>query len=242
MFGACSDRNSRPGWCMITVSNWYSWSISGGEAVTTTADRVKHLLAVRGDSLRSAAEKTRVPKSTLQRITEGSEAHLDKWIPLIANAYGVAAASLMGGQCPKSDFEWTIRRMTIFERFQAVTATEQTRVWDTLQYLFKMYPDRCSEVQVAAIASLGREQLREILTRWDRIPPDLVTTRAIADGIHQLTGICRSWFAYGMLDDEPGPAYLSSLWPKAAFRPNRVKEGHSALTKQVIEITRRRLG
>ena len=207
--------------------------------MTTPAVRVKALLDAHGHSLRH--NRTGLTKSTLQRVLDGTAGNLEKWLPQIAAAYGVPVESLKGTRDPSTDFEWNVRRSSLHERFQMITATEQERVRDALDFILKLYADRLSDAQIAAASGLTPDQLRLLRSRWDVLPPDLATTRALAVGVHHLTGISRRWFLYGLLDDESGLSLAAAAIPKAASLAKEGKGGRTGRIREVQEMIRRRL-
>lgn len=208
--------------------------------MTTTARRIQYLMSVHGHSLRDAERHTGVTKSTLQRILDEHDANLEKWLPRIAEAYGATASTLMAGGDPRTDFEWAIRLCSVRERFDMVAQTMQARVRDTLDFLFATHPTRCSPLQVAAAAGMTEKRLQGLLVRWDKLPPDLVTARALAHGIHRLTSIPMAWFEVGVLEGEHGLPFSPTCIAKAATLAREGNRSAAALTKQVIEVGQRR--
>lgn len=208
----------------------------------TTAQRVKLLLERHGDSIRDAARKSGLSKSTVSRILDGSAGNLDKWVRQMAEAYGVDPTSLTGGLDAKADFEWSIRRASPRERFEFLLMTLPERVRITLDFLARQYPDRFPARQVAAAAGLTPDQFSQAVSRWDHTPPDLQTARSLANAIECLVQLDPRWFECGLLSDE---ASLEALVPTImrgcvpAQRSGRV--GVTALTGKVQEIARRRL-
>lgn len=207
----------------------------------TTAQRIQHLLQVHGDSLRKASLKTGVPKSTLSLILKGSEAHLSKWVDLIAEGYGLDPEILLGGADPKSDFEWSIRRANSRERFEYALMSIQERTRFTMEFLSRSHPRRCSPGQIALACGMQPKEVEGIVSRWERIPPDLSTVRKLVDGICNLLGMGTNWFLYGTLDDEIGPKALAVDVSKAGvFAMRSGMQGVAARTRTVAEIAIRR--
>ena len=109
-----------------------------------SGQRVKCLMERYGDTVEKAAARTGVPKSTLHRITQGSEANLNRWLPKIAAGYGVALEYLQGGSDPRMDFEWSIRSASSRERFEFCLMTIQERVYLTIEFLMSSYGQKYS--------------------------------------------------------------------------------------------------
>lgn len=209
----------------------------------TTAQRIRHVLIKHGDSVRKASQKTGIPKSTLCRLLEGSEANLGKWIAMLAATYQVDPNSLVGGQDPKSDFDWSVRCASSRERFDMVTMTVQDRVRMTLEFLARTYPRRCSALQIALVAGMGPREVETLLASWDQVPPDLTTTKILSHAINTLTGISARWFDYGLLDDEPCLSGLSRSLPKVVVLAQRSRAHRAtALARPVMEVAERRHG
>lgn len=209
----------------------------------TTAQRIKYLMDKHCHSVREASRKTGVPKTTLLRLLEGSEANLSKWVSFIARGYEVDPDALLGGKDPRSDFEWSVRRASCRERFDMVLMTMQERLRMTLDFLTKAYPRRCSLVQIAGASGLALRDVEVLRAIWEQTPPDLVTAKALALGIVEVTGIPGVWFLYGLLEDEPTFTRLSRALPKAGVLAQKSRmKGKGTLTKQLIDFANRRHG
>lgn len=208
----------------------------------TTAQRVRLLLTRNGDSIRDAARKSGLSKSTVARIIDGSAANVDKWVKQLAQAYKVDPNSLIGGLDPKSDFEWSIRRADLRERFEMVLMTLQDRVRLTMEFLDRNYPNRFSFNHVVAASGGNREELLGQISRWDSIPVDLQVARLLAKTVERLTAMDARWFDDGLLTDEASPRQLAELIMRGSHPSQRSgRPGTAKLTTEVRTIALKRL-
>lgn len=211
----------------------------------SVAERVRAIREAHGDSLREAARRTGISRSTLQRIEQGCDLRtLDTWLRQFARGYGVAEADLLDSRTPRGMFEWRIRQAHPTDRTAMAMLPIHGRVRLLLSFLQATAPAQLSPERLAAAAGLPAGEVEQALRTWRLRPPDLRTAQAIGLGLHTLFGISRTWILTGWLDEEEGiEGRLVDLLPKAAVLAQSARRPpRPSLLVEVARQLRRRPG
>lgn len=180
----------------------------------SVASRVRRLLDCHGDSYARAEKRTGVGRETIRRIVNGQQPpRLLHYLRQLARGYGLDNLALLEGATPRGEFEWNVRNASPAQRLEWVLMELTERVKLTLDFLRSRYPEIIAPSILAAASGVTEQQLRTMLERWESHPPDRAAAVDVAEALHCLTGISRSWFYWGGLAPE---------WSSAKERVSRL--------------------
>lgn len=184
----------------------------------SVANQLRQLLETHGDSAVAAARRSGVARETIRRILNGHKPpKLPLYLRKIALAYGLDERALLDGASPRGDFEWQIRHAPATQRLEWFLLSPAQRLKMTMHFLQAKYPTVIRAKVLAAGCGMSERQFLCLLRRWELHPPDRVVALELAEILHSLTGISRSWFVQGSLSPgwQEGSKFLTRVFPLA---------------------------
>ena len=158
-----------------------------------------------GDTLRSAARRTGLEKTTLWKLEHDKLVrYRPKVLRAFAAAYGIDPDLLLRGDNPAGALMNAVQAAPPAVRAVYTWADFGQRVSLTLDFVLNRASADLTPEQVARKADLTAAELQSLHDIWQRGDTTPGPVRRVAAALVYLTSLPNSWFTWGVLGDEPG--------------------------------------